>query len=414
LYSKEGTRLGAAGTSLASVPPQGRLSLSAVDLEGIFSTPPWEGPAMLEVAGDRRFTLLSRLVSPSGLTSNTNCVTQDSVHNLEGPDAANFTYVRLINTGDSSITNIQATLVNDQGEELGLPNQTIVDTLPAKAAVFINNNQLAGQFDTWTGIASMSVSRHPNLKLLNLNLTDDTYINFSCFEQTDGPKCNSHLRYGAPGSSDQLLCREGYALGYNYSRKSADWVAYRLTPEIHDSANVDRQDDYRTDEEVPVAYRTSNDDYSDSGYDRGHLVSSASLDANVQMNSETFLLTNISPQDPGMNRAGWLGLENLERQWATEREEIFVYVGAVFSGGSKAIIGDGLNVPTHFYKVLFDPANGEATAYLFPNDPVASSEISGLRTTVDTIELISGQNFLKHLEDGLEEAIEANSLNWEE
>ena len=413
LFNKEGVPLGSVGTNLGSVLPQARLSLSAIDLENLFNIPAWQGPAMLEVESNGRFSLLSRLVSPSGLTSNTNCVTEDIVHNVEGTDSSNLTYVRLINTGTSTITDITGTLVDEGGETLGQPNQTLVESLPAKAATFINGNQLSGLFESWTGNASLSVSRHPSLRLLNLNLTNDTFINFSCFEQVEGPTCNNHLRYGAPNSSDQLLCREGYALGYNYSRKAADWVAYRLTPEIHDSANVPRQDDYRTDEQVPEAYRTFNSDYSGSGYDRGHLVSSASLDANEQMNSETFLLSNISPQDPDMNRAGWLTLENWERQWATERGEIFVYVGAVFSDGAKEVIGDGLDVPTHFYKVLFDPTLGESTAYLFPNEPVAASEVSGLRNTVDSIELISGQNFLRFLRDDVEETIESTSVSWE-
>jgi len=36
-------------------------------------------------------------------------------------------------------------------------------------------------------------------------------------------------------------------------------------------------------------------------------------DASIQMNSETFLLSNMVPQLPGLNRAGWKGLENRER-----------------------------------------------------------------------------------------------------
>ena len=46
------------------------------------------------------------------------------------------------------------------------------------------------------------------------------------------PTCDGHFAFGIPGQSDQLLCRTGYAVGYNYSRKTADWVAYRLTPAI--------------------------------------------------------------------------------------------------------------------------------------------------------------------------------------
>ena len=32
-------------------------------------------------------------------------------------------------------------------------------------------------------------------------------------------RCNGHVAYGIPGPEDQLLCREGYAVGYDYDRK---------------------------------------------------------------------------------------------------------------------------------------------------------------------------------------------------
>ncbi len=69
--------------------------------------------------------------------------------------------------------------------------------------------------------------------------------------------CDEHLVHGTPSQSDQILCRDGYALGYSYSRKTADWVAYRLTPGIHDDGNVPRQNDFRPDDDLPLIYRTT-------------------------------------------------------------------------------------------------------------------------------------------------------------
>lgn len=83
---------------------------------------------------------------------------------------------------------------------------------------------------------------------------------------SDG-SCADHLAFGDLGGADQILCRNGYALGYSYSRKGASWVAYRLTPEIHDSTNVDRQDDFRADGELPAQYRTTPEDYDEPVYD---------------------------------------------------------------------------------------------------------------------------------------------------
>jgi len=33
-------------------------------------------------------------------------------------------------------------------------------------------------------------------------------------------ECNGHVAFGVPGTEDQLLCREGYAVGYDYDRKA--------------------------------------------------------------------------------------------------------------------------------------------------------------------------------------------------
>lgn len=131
--------------------------------------------------------------------------------------------------------------------------------------------------------------------------------------------CNGHFAFGIPSQSDQLLCRTGYALGYNYSRKSADWVAYRLTPAIHDDGNVDRQNEFRADTELPAIYQTTPTDYVEPVFDQGHLANSESLDDTITMNSETFLMSNMTPQLPGLNSAGWKGLENRERRWTDNR-----------------------------------------------------------------------------------------------
>ncbi len=168
-------------------------------------------------------------------------------------------------------------------------------------------------------------------------------------------KCNGHLLYGIPKESDQLLCRRRYALGFNYSRKSADWVAYRLTPEIHNSGSVQRRNDFRADQDLPAIYRKQLGDFEEPVFDRGHLANSASLDATVSMNSETFLLSNMIPQLPGLNRAAWLGLENRERKWTDQRGELYVYTGVLFEGDRLSFIGNRVPIPTHFFKVIYDP-----------------------------------------------------------
>lgn len=80
-----------------------------------------------------------------------------------------------------------------------------------------------------------------------------------------------HLQLGTPSNSNQIICREGYAIGYNFSRKTVDWIAYRLTPD--DFGDVQRQDDFREDSIITKMYQMHKSDYDEPVYDLGHLFS---------------------------------------------------------------------------------------------------------------------------------------------
>lgn len=230
------------------------------------------------------------------------------------------------------------------------------------------------------------------------------YFIILLFFTTDAFAC-AHLQFGTPLESDQIICRVGYAVGYNYSRKSADWVAYRLTPEIV-NGTASRQDDFRADELIPLIYQAQVKHYVEPVYDMGHLVSSESQDLTIQMNSETFIMSNIAPQLPGLNRAVWKGLENRERKWTGIRGELFVYVGMLYEGDTQTYINDALPVPSHFFKIIYDPAAHDSIAYLFPHEAIYTSKLDNYLTTIDAIELRSGLNLLSGLNDETEEALE--------
>ena len=187
LYGSSGESVGREDVPLHSVevPPRGRLILSSVDLERAFDIPPWRGPAMLNVKGKGGFELMTKLASPSGLVSNTNCVRKDEVHNIGGFDQTDVTYVRFINIGDTPISNIKGSLYDTEGNVVGETNPVLIDELPAKAHVWLNRNQLSDLIgDTWNGTASLKIDNaDSSLRLLNLNfINSETFFNFSCYE----------------------------------------------------------------------------------------------------------------------------------------------------------------------------------------------------------------------------------------
>lgn len=124
------------------------------------------------------------------------------------------------------------------------------------------------------------------------------------------------------------------------------------------------------------------------------------------MNSATFLMSNMSPQLPGFNRAGWKGLENRERRWATERREVWVFAGPLWEGDEIRFIGDRVPVPTHFWKVVYDAETQEAISFVLPHRDLRTSELHAFVECIDEIEVRSGLNLSRALPDDAEERLE--------
>ena len=190
LYNRDGIMLGSSNTPLDSsaIASQGRQLLTPSELEILFGVEPWTGPAMLEVSGTAQFDLMTKLTSPSGLVSNTNCVRENSVHNIEGIDSANMTFIRFINTGSETISSITASLIDGSGMPIGDPGITLFTVLAAKQAMWFKRTDLEELFGTtWSGMTSLNIEDSAvALKLLNLNFVNgETFFNFSCFENSE-------------------------------------------------------------------------------------------------------------------------------------------------------------------------------------------------------------------------------------
>lgn len=218
-------------------------------------------------------------------------------------------------------------------------------------------------------------------------------------------ECNRHLEKGTPNNSDQILCRDGYAVGYNYQNKVSNWVAYHITKESV-NAFYERSNRFKTDTDLPENFRATSNDYSKSGYDRGHLAPSGTMDFSQESMQQSFLMSNMAPQLPGFNRGGWKGLEEKVRNWANAYDELYVVSGPVWDG-NETYIGNGVYIPNSFYKVILDPYYNDAIAFIIPHRKVSYSELSSFITTVDEVEEATQLNFFSELPDNIENEIEA-------
>ena len=194
------------------------------------------------------------------------------------------------------------------------------------------------------------------------------------------PGIRRETRYGVP-AADLILINRHFVLGYSYYFRQAKWALEIVDP---DKEDIERADNFRPDYRVPQMFRADLADYQGSGYDRGHLVSSANKKETLIQNSETFLLSNMSPQVPGFNRQIWKRLEEAVRKLNDDKRVLETYVisGPIFYFDTEVkMIGaqddNGVTLPiphAYFKSVLTEDDRGALHMWSFIMDNEASDQ----------------------------------------
>jgi endonuclease G len=216
-----------------------------------------------------------------------------------------------------------------------------------------------------------------------------------------------------PGET--VITHTGYSVSYNGKYMDADWVAYELTSEKTNSV-VQRSNKFVPDPDVPGGTAT-NQDYKDSGYDRGHLAPAADMSWSAKSMKESFYFSNICPKEKSFNRGIWKKLEEQVRNWAREYGDIYIVTGPVLSQGLKTIGENHVAVPVYFFKVIVDKAPHEMKGIGFIMQNEASSEpLQHFAVTIDSVEKVTGINFFPSLTKDQEKIIESgkdlNEWGW--
>ena len=151
------------------------------------------------------------------------------------------------------------------------------------------------------------------------------------------------------------------------------------------------------------------EDYRGSGFDRGHMAPVAAMAWSIEGISESFLLSNISPQEPGFNRGIWRDLEARVRDWANLHGEVFVVTGPVLQEQLPRIGPNEVSVPEYYYKVVVDlqPPEIEGVGFILPNGS-ADQLLGRYAVTIDSVEAVTGFDFFPVVMDSVEEEIERN------
>lgn len=226
-----------------------------------------------------------------------------------------------------------------------------------------------------------------------------------CADSIQG--CKEYSTLGLPSKQGELLCRKGYLLAHSPEYKTPLWVIEHLTADKA-SGTLPRYNKFEPDPDLAEGERAEINDYKGSGYDRGHMAPSADMRWDQQAMEECFYLSNMVPQvGKGMNQGIWKNLEELVRDWALSRGELYIFTGPIYEGGLKKTIGTNqVAVPSHLYKIVYDPHKTEAIAFIMPNDKLVNSDMPKYIVTIRDIEKKTGLDFLSKLDSHVQDVIE--------
>lgn len=204
-----------------------------------------------------------------------------------------------------------------------------------------------------------------------------------------------------------------YTLSYAETHEQAEWVAYELKKD--QIVNSDFERPYFVDDRKVTTGSADWRNYKNSGYDRGHLCAAADREFSENAYHETFLTSNISPQNHDFNAGIWNRLEQKTRYWAKKYNGVYVITGGVLKEGLKTIGYEHVSVPDEFYKIIVDVSKGKhkVIAFLIPNKATSDSFYDYV-VSIDEIEAKTGIDFFTKLPNALESQLETtvNLKEW--
>jgi len=230
-----------------------------------------------------------------------------------------------------------------------------------------------------------------------------------CVFASGGLSTNSTFYYaGVPlGIVDEILVNDGFSIGYSDSREDPLWVCYEVFAVSNPISHV-RPSKFKVD--LRTVARVSYQDYTYSGYDRGHMAPNTTIDHcyGQYAQLETFYMSNVCAQTPTLNRGIWAVLESKVRDWANAFQKIWIITGPIFDN-SMETLASGVEIPDAFYKIVVygDGAFPHVLSFVIPQDVVSGTQLTSWFASIDEIERRTGFDFLSLLSDDIENIVES-------
>ena len=225
------------------------------------------------------------------------------------------------------------------------------------------------------------------------------------------PQQKPKLELPAISKSDVIVSHLGYTSSYNQDWLIPNWVAYELTIEEL-NGNEKGEESFQWDPDIKgkQAWR---EDYSGSGWDKGHMIPRADLKWSAKAYSESFYFSNICPQNHDFNAGAWLTTENMARRIARRFGSVYVVCGPLVFDNQYGSIGEHkVIVPDAFFKAFLICDEGEYSAIgIVMNNSSERQMLKACTMNVDELELKCGFDLFQGLDKAIQDIVEA-SIDW--
>lgn len=250
-----------------------------------------------------------------------------------------------------------------------------------------------------------------------------------------------HYPTGMPKVSDHIFCGRGFAVGYNFENNAPDWIAYTasdndeqhaFTGRFHINRNIPERyqaspEDYLTAYEqslqdaneyadIPHQYPTAEDEQVTSAAQKpisfvmGQLANPKTIQQNAFAHGQTYSMYSILPIRAGSAEALWQQLSEKELFLVQRRGKLHVITGGIYQDVKHYHGKSGVAIPSHFWRVFYDPTVKKADAYLIPNQAeLEQNSLEAYLTSVDNIEQLTELDLFNRLDHEIELALELNS-----
>ncbi len=217
-----------------------------------------------------------------------------------------------------------------------------------------------------------------------------------------------------PEVKGDLIHHTYYSLDYNEDTEQCNWVAYRLTKKSLAVKNVKRAKKFNYDSDISTR-SASHSDYTHSGYTRGHMAPAGDMAFNEVAMTESFLMSNMSPQTRGCNGGIWKELEENVRDWAFSNGELIIVSGPIFYSKNPKKIGKKtkVSIPDAFYKIILDNEGRDkkSIAFIIPNY-TEEAPLEDYAVTIDEVEQKTKIDFFPdYFESNQTEAVMESKYN---